>query len=600
MPKKPQRNAFYFFMKELEPQLRREGRVFPNGMADVVPIAHPRWKLLPDKEKQRFEEMARREKAKLRGRAGDAYRVDNVGNIIAHRKDRYTELEKRRMAEKKDMIKNWPVGKELKKEPFYFIHFQYLCKTEEGDYLPAEIAVIEYSIEKGITKTLHRFIEPGKIPTGYRFTCIQNSEDTHRIPVENFEKADSNYRGLWVQLENFINPEGSKPENPPLYCLGAGHYYEAVEYCLDWIHMKACLGVPNSIRKIYEVESLFQEMHAHIGNQVSKASCIDALTSSDWDYDRNTKCEYHEELEVKDCALAIVHKYGYAISDGLCEAFDVQLTKNHLPVREETGAITVLSPSSMPFGRKQEPRMLPKSNISFKTKETKPAQSEQQEDYTELRRPNPAVPDYPAPQPVAPTWGGANVGGAAVPMGGVYVNQADYPPMTAGRGLTVGMQGLNIVPPRHAGRASAPQPSAQLPPHAWQQPQVPSFKQPMGIGRGMIASDIAAPPSQNVHTDSDELGLAPLRRPGQSAPVSAQLPKQQYRPPQPVAPQFANAEPVPPQHNGSPKYLPAGRGKGGLLEEFLKNGRKPGVPLGRGYAPPDWVDDGSLGPIRKP
>lgn len=48
MPKKPARNAFYFFMKELEPQLRREGRVFPNGMQDVVPIAHPRWKVTLD------------------------------------------------------------------------------------------------------------------------------------------------------------------------------------------------------------------------------------------------------------------------------------------------------------------------------------------------------------------------------------------------------------------------------------------------------------------------------------------------------------------------------------------------------------------------
>lgn len=51
----------------------------------------------------------------------------------------------------------------LKRENFYFINFQYLCKTEEGDYLPVEIAVVEYSIEKGITKKLHRFIEPGNV-----------------------------------------------------------------------------------------------------------------------------------------------------------------------------------------------------------------------------------------------------------------------------------------------------------------------------------------------------------------------------------------------------------------------------------------------------
>jgi len=44
MPKKPVRNAFYFFMKDIEPELRREGRII-NGMNDIVPIAHPRWKV---------------------------------------------------------------------------------------------------------------------------------------------------------------------------------------------------------------------------------------------------------------------------------------------------------------------------------------------------------------------------------------------------------------------------------------------------------------------------------------------------------------------------------------------------------------------------
>ena len=33
---------------------------------------------------------------------------------------------------------------------------------QEEDYLPCEIVLIEYSIEKGISKKLHRFIEPGR------------------------------------------------------------------------------------------------------------------------------------------------------------------------------------------------------------------------------------------------------------------------------------------------------------------------------------------------------------------------------------------------------------------------------------------------------
>lgn len=48
---------------------------------------------------------------------------------------------------------------------------------------------------------------------------LWTGEDYHKIPMENFENADSNYRGLWIQLENFVNPNGEKPEYPPMYCL---------------------------------------------------------------------------------------------------------------------------------------------------------------------------------------------------------------------------------------------------------------------------------------------------------------------------------------------------------------------------------------------
>ena len=54
--------------------------------------------------------------------------------------------------------------------------------------------------------------------TNHVHSCI-TGDNTHQIPVENFELADSNYRGLWIQIENFINPQGEKPNHPPLYCL---------------------------------------------------------------------------------------------------------------------------------------------------------------------------------------------------------------------------------------------------------------------------------------------------------------------------------------------------------------------------------------------
>ena len=49
----------------------------------------------------------------------------------------------------------------------------------------------------------------------------------------------------------------------------------------------------------------------------------------------------------------------YALSDSLIDRkyYDVQLTPKHLPMRKDTPAVTVLSPSSMPVDPHQEARL---------------------------------------------------------------------------------------------------------------------------------------------------------------------------------------------------------------------------------------------------
>lgn len=51
---------------------------------------------------------------------------------------------------------------EIMEESFFLINIQTLCETEEGDFLPCEIACLEFSLAKGIIKTFHKFIDPGK------------------------------------------------------------------------------------------------------------------------------------------------------------------------------------------------------------------------------------------------------------------------------------------------------------------------------------------------------------------------------------------------------------------------------------------------------
>ena len=40
------RNAFYYFMVSIRPQLERQGVILENGMQSLAEIAGPRWKVL--------------------------------------------------------------------------------------------------------------------------------------------------------------------------------------------------------------------------------------------------------------------------------------------------------------------------------------------------------------------------------------------------------------------------------------------------------------------------------------------------------------------------------------------------------------------------
>lgn len=44
-------------------------------------------------------------------------------------------------------------------------------------------------------------------------TCF-TGESSHKIPYMNFILADNNYRGMWIQLRNFVRPTGDGDYNP--------------------------------------------------------------------------------------------------------------------------------------------------------------------------------------------------------------------------------------------------------------------------------------------------------------------------------------------------------------------------------------------------
>ena len=51
---------------------------------------------------------------------------------------------------------------------------------------------------------------------GYRSLAMSTSERTHQIPVEKFERAESDYRMILADLEQFVS-DGSRGDLPPVF-----------------------------------------------------------------------------------------------------------------------------------------------------------------------------------------------------------------------------------------------------------------------------------------------------------------------------------------------------------------------------------------------
>jgi hypothetical protein len=78
-----------------------------------------------------------------------------------------------------------------------------------------------------------------------------------------------------------------------LFCfIFQGDDIKETVYCLEWIHGRACLGIPNRLKKVYELEGLVYDLYQHIGESVSKTRLIELLTSNSWDYEPKTRYMY--------------------------------------------------------------------------------------------------------------------------------------------------------------------------------------------------------------------------------------------------------------------------------------------------------------------
>ncbi|KAJ8681340.1 hypothetical protein QAD02_017127 [Eretmocerus hayati] len=337
MPKnKNKPNAFLFFMLDWKETEERKGRKFPNGLKDVQsdPVCNELWKSMSDDEKFRYKLMEKSSKAlpKQEKRTG-------VGESI-------TELQKHQMKlqEFKDNMNEYISGlirtaKESSPEAlqnlrFYVIHVNYfyhriLEDTIDPEYYPAEIAIVEFSLEKGVTRVYNQLInEPIKV--GFSCDAKSHSSSTHAIPLNaTFGKSD--YREILNDICQFIKPGSKNGKYPPLYTLFS---QESIYQPAKSVLSRLCMadGRLEDYLLLYSFEDLFTYLHnamIDITGQTKIEPLVAALEikKDKFAYQLGLECEYHSGFKSSAifCSQSYAKRWIFVLCSFCCEPLDIEM-----------------------------------------------------------------------------------------------------------------------------------------------------------------------------------------------------------------------------------------------------------------------------------
>ncbi|KAL8190715.1 UNVERIFIED_CONTAM: hypothetical protein K2H54_059721 [Gekko kuhli] len=158
------RNAYYFFVLEKLPELKRRG-LNVTGVADAIPYCSDDWALLTEEQKEKYADKARLWKAK-KSEAGAKASLGQALVPLPMQTQTVPIESLTNTSRKSDPV--------ALKNVFYIMNI-----FSHGElpphciqrFLPCEIGCVKYSLEDGIIADFHLFIDSGAVPRGFRFHC---------------------------------------------------------------------------------------------------------------------------------------------------------------------------------------------------------------------------------------------------------------------------------------------------------------------------------------------------------------------------------------------------------------------------------------------
>lgn len=327
MPKKPVRNAFFFYMEDFRNQEQAKGIKFPNGMKDVAIAAADSWKSMDAGKKSKYEERAKRNKegGKKFTTLGEPYdELERISN----------ENRQMKIREEKDInniVKLGTMNNTIISEVFYIIDVNFYCRTVDC-YVPCEVAICAFNLENGIEKIYHTFVDPVRIPVGY-LSDAKASFENHNTPLPPLEYGESDFIRILSRIIDFLKADSDVI--PPLFTT-----QEKMAPVLSFLNQMCDSAAEDpNIFRVYNIHkfyfSLINEIKTPGWDGLPKESLALVQINKDvFEFTKGLACEIHEDTErFYNCCKARVKRLAFIILDHCCQMVGVKLIPGcHVPV----------------------------------------------------------------------------------------------------------------------------------------------------------------------------------------------------------------------------------------------------------------------------
>jgi len=287
------------------------------------------------------------------------YHVNNAGQPLSTKGRTLEEIEReekqKRLAkelsiqELKEMVDLQNGVEALITKKFVFLHFSTHCKTHDNHVVPAEGAILEMTLKTGVDplRNWHGFLNPGKIPMGYRGECIAKARKTHNIPLDDEEIFETDEDVL--EKMNNILCEGENREFKPVFCLAKEK--SEIELVLKTLYERGGSD-PMIVPKVYNLEDLvrcFQQSLKSVLPQITVEArekvenfvrSFNSIAAAEYKFENAyfdvPACSFHEEIDKpQHCSLSIVRNRAYVLIDLLCDVLKVEMKEGaHIAERQ--------------------------------------------------------------------------------------------------------------------------------------------------------------------------------------------------------------------------------------------------------------------------